>query len=366
MRNIWRSFNRNIGRILAYIAVGLIITLLSNYLGMGVVHAITQGVSARIDKVGTATITSYSFNKAGSNTNGQLDTTIAGLGFASSTSPSGPVTGGYTTRLTWNLPVSYLKNSDTASFTVGMRGGFVTQAQMAINSGWVSCQALSQTPMDSKFPGIYFTSYTCSYDSTLLPSSGDVTLRFFATGNLSNVGSDTSINASAIFYYNVDSYFYKSSSGDIKQSIIDQTDKLNEEQKKTNDKLDETNNNLKDLNNNITNSDTSDAKNDANSFFEDFKNNSYGLTDVITMPLKVINNITNGTCTPLSIPVPFVDQNITLPCMYSIYEEYFGGFLVIYQTITFGVISYWVCINIFRMVKNFKNPDNDEVEVFDL
>ena len=134
----------------------------------------------------------------------------------------------------------------------------------------------------------------------------------------------------------------------------------------TTDKVAETNEKLDDLNDNITDSDTSGAEDVAGGFFDDFDNEDYGLSDIITMPLQVINNITSATCSPLELPLPFVDTDVTLPCMYDIYDDYFGGFLTIYQTITFGIVAYWVCINIFRMVKNFKNPDNDEVEVLDL
>ena len=150
-------------------------------------------------------------------------------------------------------------------------------------------------------------------------------------------------------------------------------EQMNKTQQETNNKLDtnnqlqqETNDKLNDLNDNITNSDTSGAQNNANSFFSDFDSNDYGLTDVISMPLNVIKNITSSKCTPLSIPIPFVDTNVTLPCMNTIYSQFFGDVLTIYQTITTGMIAYWVCINIFAMVKGFKDPDSDNVEVMEL
>ena len=86
----------------------------------------------------------------------------------------------------------------------------------------------------------------------------------------------------------------------------------------------------------------------------------------VKMPLALINNISSASCSTLVLPLPFVDKNVELPCMYDIYSTYFGSFLTLYQTITFGIVAYWVCINLFRMVRNFKNPDSDEVEVFEL
>lgn len=131
------------------------------------------------------------------------------------------------------------------------------------------------------------------------------------------------------------------------------------EQQQTNEKLD-------DLNDNITNSDISETENSAGGFFNDFNDNDFGLSDVITTPLTFIQGLANNSCNNLNLPLPFVEKNAVLPCMTSIYQQHFGAFLTIYQIITTGFISYWVCINIFRMVKNFKNPDNDEVEVLDL
>lgn len=134
----------------------------------------------------------------------------------------------------------------------------------------------------------------------------------------------------------------------------------------TNDKIDQTNQQLGDLNNNLTNSDSSDATNEAGNFFSGFETDTFGLTSIITAPLDLIGSITSSSCSPLPLKVPFVDKSFNLPCMSTIYEEYFGSFLTIYQTITFGIVAYWVCVRIFALVKDFKNPDHDEIEVLDL
>lgn len=134
---------------------------------------------------------------------------------------------------------------------------------------------------------------------------------------------------------------------------------MSEEQKQTNEKLD-------DLNDTLNNSDVSDAQGSANDFFDNFDTNDYGLSDIISMPLQFINKISSAKCSPIVVPLPFVDTNLTLPCMYDIYQKYFGSILSIYQTVTFGMIAYFICCDIFRMVKNFKDPDKDNVEVMDL
>lgn len=135
---------------------------------------------------------------------------------------------------------------------------------------------------------------------------------------------------------------------DINNSIKNQT----EEQKKTNDTLKDDN--------------TQGAQDSAGGFFNNFTTDTHGLTAIITAPLSLISKITSASCSPLVIPLPFVDKDLTLPCMGAIYSQYFGSFLSIYQVITFGIIAYWVCVRIFNLVKDFKNPDHDEIEVLDL
>ena len=133
----------------------------------------------------------------------------------------------------------------------------------------------------------------------------------------------------------------------------------NTNQQQTNEKLDK-------IDETLTDDDISDAENDANEFFSNFESDDFGLSDIITLPLTFIQGLSSATCYNLELPLPFVDTNVTLPCMTSIYQTYFGNFLTLYQIITTGFIAYWVCINIFRLVQGFKNPDNSEIEVMEL
>lgn len=131
-------------------------------------------------------------------------------------------------------------------------------------------------------------------------------------------------------------------------------------------RIDSTNDKLDDLNDNLTDSDTTGATDSASDFFSGFTSNTFGLTSIITSPLNLIKSLTSKSCTPLNLTIPFVNKPLQLPCMSSIYSEHFSSFLTIYQTITFGITSYWICIRIFALVKDFKNPDRDEIEVMDL
>lgn len=120
------------------------------------------------------------------------------------------------------------------------------------------------------------------------------------------------------------------------------------------------------LNDNITSEDSSGATGEAGDFFSGFTTDTFGLTSVVTAPLSLINSITSNSCSSINLPIPFVNKTLTLPCMNSIYNQHFSSVFTLYQTITFGITSYWVCVRIFNLVKDFKNPDHDEIEVMEL
>lgn len=136
------------------------------------------------------------------------------------------------------------------------------------------------------------------------------------------------------------------------QTIINQNNQIINKQQQTIDSINDSN--------------TSQATSSASDFFSNFTTNNHGLTGIITAPLSAIQSLTSSTCSDLVLPLPFVNQNLTLPCMRSIYDQHFGNFMTIYDTITLGIISYWVMVRIFALVKDFKNPEHDEIEVVDL
>lgn len=144
------------------------------------------------------------------------------------------------------------------------------------------------------------------------------------------------------------------------------TDETNAAINESNKKLDETNNKLQQQQDFMNDDDTSGSSSEAQEFFEGFDTDTYGLTSIITAPLELIGNLAGSTCSPLPLEIPFVGGTFNLPCMSSIYKKHFGSFLTVYQTITFGIVAYWVCVRIFALVKDFKNPEHDEIEVMDL
>lgn len=149
-------------------------------------------------------------------------------------------------------------------------------------------------------------------------------------------------------------------------TIINQNTEIINKQQQLIDKQTATNEKLDDLNDTLNDDDTSQAATSASNFFSNFTTNQHGLTGIITAPLTAIQSLTSSTCADLVLPLPFVNQNLTLPCMRPIYNQHFGGFMQLYDIITLGIISYWVMVRIFALVKDFKNPEHDEIEVVDL
>lgn len=117
----------------------------------------------------------------------------------------------------------------------------------------------------------------------------------------------------------------------------------------------------------LEDSNTTQAESEASDFFSDFEVEDHGgLSGIITAPLSTIQSLLNNTCTNLVLPLPFVNENLTLPCMNSIYTEHFGAFFTIYQTIILAIISYRCLRSLFYDVRGFINPDDDRIEVMDL
>lgn len=121
---------------------------------------------------------------------------------------------------------------------------------------------------------------------------------------------------------------------------------------------------VNDLNNTI--SDSNVSGNGADDFFNNFQDNDHGLSSVITAPLNFIRSLASSSCSSISLTIPYVDTQFNLPCMSTIYRQNFGSLFTLYQTITFGIVAYYVCIKIYGIVKGFKNPDNDRIEVLEL
>lgn len=140
----------------------------------------------------------------------------------------------------------------------------------------------------------------------------------------------------------------------------------NTNQAQTNSNLNEINNSVKDTNNTLKDSNTTEAEDQASSFFNDFDTDDFGLSSIITLPLEFIQNLSSSTCTQISGTIPFVNTPFTIPCLSTYYNQYFKTIYVLWGIILTGITAYYVCVNIYKFVKEFKDPNNDKIEVMEL
>ena len=144
---------------------------------------------------------------------------------------------------------------------------------------------------------------------------------------------------------------------------------LNNKQQQTNNKLDDlnnkqnqTNSKLDDLNNKLTDTSAPDTSG--------FGNVSGWLPagpvdSILTLPLKVMNTISgvlSGSCSSISLPLPFIDSNLDLPCGDTFYDGVTGlsVFLNTLGLIVGGYLLYCYLIYLYNWVdKKVSMVEND-------
>lgn len=289
-----------------------------------------------------------------------------------------------TTRIYWWGIENFIGNTDATSAvnaqTEVIQEEFDQTRQAIIDNNNQNTQAIIESNMSCSL----FDKSSILLDKTYLDPSGNV-----VTGASTSVNGVTDFikidnnsklqllvaptgSTNRLCFYNINkSYISCISTGGLSPSNIDiPTDSsyvrftINSSQNKPQFSL--CRNSGQALNDSINDVSTTDAFNVGASFFNNFTSNQHGLTGIVTAPLTAIQSLTSATCSPLVLPLPFVNQDLTLPCMRPIYQSTFGGFMTLYDIITLGIVSYWIMVRIFSLVKDFKNPDHDEIEVVDL
>ena len=79
------------------------------------------------------------------------------------------------------------------------------------------------------------------------------------------------------------------------------------------------------INDTITDTSSPDTEDSINQWSEKMIDNP--LEAVVMLPLNILNSIKtglNGTCSPLNVPVPFIDETIQIPCISSIFAQIEG------------------------------------------
>ena len=168
---------------------------------------------------------------------------------------------------------------------------------------------------------------------------------------------------SGSFYVNVGSYFTNTIGW---YGISELSIHYDDEVDATSQTLNDIKNNTKETNDLIKNDNVDGANTQGSSFFSNFSSNTHGLSGIVSSPIRLINSLSSSTCSPLTFTIPFVNSQVALPCMSSIYSTHFPTLLSIYQLITTGLIAYKILINLFGVVKGLQDPDSSRIEVVDL
>jgi len=94
----------------------------------------------------------------------------------------------------------------------------------------------------------------------------------------------------------------------------------------------------------------------------------FGLGAAVTAPLTFIASLPSkaANCTPIALTLPYVNSQITLPCMSSIYQTHFGLIFSLFQTIMLGLFGYYAAVKVYGNIKQMKDPEDDRIEVVKL
>ena len=97
-------------------------------------------------------------------------------------------------------------------------------------------------------------------------------------------------------------------------------------------------------------------------------NDEFGLGAAVTAPLTFIATLPSkaANCTPISLTLPYVNREISLPCMTSIYQTHFGLIFSLFQTIMLGLFGYYAAVKVYGNIKQMKDPEDDRIEVVKL
>lgn len=121
-----------------------------------------------------------------------------------------------------------------------------------------------------------------------------------------------------------------------------------------------------------TKNETSSSDNDKiHGFFENILNDTKkkldGLFGFVKLPFDFLNSLINGTCQPLSAPLPHSDKNIVLPCLSGSFSSWLGE--TPYNFLRFvinGLLVYRIIIALINFTQRNLDPSDMRLEVLDL
>lgn len=132
-------------------------------------------------------------------------------------------------------------------------------------------------------------------------------------------------------------------------------------------KLDDTNSAINQVNESINNSNVDSGT--GSDFFNDFQTqDNGGISAIITKPLMIINNLlsNNNQCFNLPLPEFMGVTTAYLPSGCILWNNAPQIVITLWNIFVCGFGAYYILKDLFKIIENLKNPDNDRVEVIDL
>lgn len=122
---------------------------------------------------------------------------------------------------------------------------------------------------------------------------------------------------------------------------------------------------IKSTNDTLNNDDTTESEGKISGFFNDFTDDSHGLSSIVTAPLNAVNAMLSTTCTAPT--ATYKGSTFSLPCGSLLWErDGADNFKLLLNLFYGGLICYGILKSLFKDVNDLKNPDNDKIEVVDL
>lgn len=301
--DMFRSFFRTIGRILAYIFIGFLISIIIGYLKPVKATSIKTYVNDLQYDSSTLSTSWYTYRAAGNRNiffDLVFDTEVnnrwnyVSLVLCSSSGFSGGIVpSGYQNYI---KGISYNETSYSCPYAnSSYGGGKVVIINFMLFNG------------EGEFSG-YFTTYQNGSASIQLIDFVINDNQFVAAQNYSSY--DLIIKNSQIINQN-------NTIINQGQQTNDKLDDLNDKQNQTNQKLDDVNNSLKDE----TPPNLKGLENSAGWL------PAGPLDSILNLPLSLLQNLSTNlskSCQPVNLPLPYVDKTLTLPCVSTIYSQIEG------------------------------------------
>lgn len=134
---------------------------------------------------------------------------------------------------------------------------------------------------------------------------------------------------------------------------------MEQQQQQTNEKLDDIDDTLNNDNVDGANSQVDNLLNNSN-----FSDNT-GIQAIINAPLNFISSLSN-TCSPINLTIPYIDKPVQIPCIKQELNNHIPLVVPVLSTAINGFIIYRILLDLVRIIKNARNPDDDRIEVLDL